>query len=161
MSETSDEVIEEKELQDNWMALLAKGEQVPSSASPLEVPDEEWKKRLEPVAFLVLRKHATEGAGSSPLNAENRPGVYVCAGCGLPLFSSAMKFNSGTGWPSFITAVPGAFDITLEQKLPGSRVEYHCARCGGHHGHVFKDGPAPTGTRFCSNGIALRFIPKD
>jgi peptide-methionine (R)-S-oxide reductase len=94
------------------------------------------------------------------LNDEKRSGVYVCAGCSLPLFTSAMKFDSGTGWPSFFTTIPGAFATKKDNFLIYTRTEYHCVRCGGHHGHVFDDGPPPTGQRWCNNGVALRFIPK-
>jgi peptide-methionine (R)-S-oxide reductase len=113
------------------------------------------------MAFDVLRKEATERPGTSPLNDEKRRGVYVCAGCDLPLFTSAMKYDSGTGWPSFFTTIPGAFGTKTDYKIVWPRTEYHCARCGGHHGHVFKDGPKPTGERWCNNGVALRFLPTD
>ncbi len=126
-----------------------------------ELPDDEWRKRLDPEAYQVLRHEGTEYAGTSPLNEEKRPGTYVCAGCNTPLFKSEMKFNSGTGWPSFFTTLPGAFETSTDHKLLMPRTEYHCARCGGHHGHVFKDGPQPTGLRYCNNGVALKFIPDD
>jgi len=122
--------------------------------------DAEWRKRLTPAQYKVLRKEGTEPAGSSPLNAEKRPGSYVCAGCGLALFSSAMKYDSGTGWPSFFTHIPGALQTKRDFKLIWPRTEYHCARCGGHQGHVFDDGPRPTGQRWCNNGVALAFLPK-
>jgi len=108
----------------------------------------------------VLREEDTERPGSSPLNSEKRDGIYACAGCDLPLFSSAMKYDSGTGWPSFFTTIPDAFATRTDYKIILPRTEYHCARCGGHHGHVFKDGPPPTGQRWCNNGVALKFIPK-
>jgi len=120
--------------------------------------DEEWRSLLTPQQFKVLRHAATEPAFSSPLNDEKRDGMYVCAGCALPLFTSEMKFNSGTGWPSFFTTLPGAVETSLDLKLIYPRREYHCARCGGHQGHVFKDGPQPTGERWCNNGLALKFI---
>ena len=126
-----------------------------------ELPDDEWRKRLDPEAYQVLRHEGTEYAGTSPLNEEKRPGTYVCAGCNSPLFKSEMKFNSGTGWPSFFTTLPGAFETSTDHKLLMPRTEYHCARCGGHHGHVFKDGPQPTGLRYCNNGVALKFVPDD
>lgn len=126
-----------------------------------ELSDDEWRKRLDPEAYQVLRHEGTEYAGTSPLNEEKRSGTYVCAGCDTPLFKSEMKFNSGTGWPSFFTTLPGAFETSTDHKLLMPRTEYHCARCGGHHGHVFKDGPQPTGLRYCNNGVALKFIPDD
>jgi len=149
-----------EDLQRNWKTLLADGTDVPSPAEPLKLSDAEWKKQLSPEAYEVLRHEGTEYPGTSPLNGEHRPGVFVCAGCGLPLFSSAMKFDSGTGWPSFFTTIPGAFQTKTDHKLIVARTEYHCARCGGHHGHVFDDGPPPTGLRYCNNGVALRFIAK-
>ena len=121
--------------------------------------DEEWKKILSPEAYKVLRKEGTERAGTSPLNAEKRKGVYHCAGCDLALFNSEMKFDSGTGWPSFFTTLPGSFETSRDFKLILPRTEYHCARCGGHHGHVFDDGPPPTKLRYCNNGVALKFVP--
>ena len=126
-----------------------------------ELPDDEWRKRLDPEAYQVLRHEGTEYAGTSPLNEEKRSGTYVCAGCDTPLFKSEMKFNSGTGWPSFFTTLPGVFETSTDHKLLMPRTEYHWARCGGHHGHVFKDGPQPTGLRYCNNGVALKFVPDD
>ena len=120
----------------------------------------EWKKLLTREQYDVLREEGTERAGSSPLNDEKRPGVFVCAACRLPLFTSAMKFDSGTGWPSFFTTIPGAFVTKKDNFLIYTRTEYHCVCCGGHHGHIFDDGPPPTGQRWCNNGVALRFIPK-
>ncbi|TFZ05057.1 peptide-methionine (R)-S-oxide reductase [Ramlibacter rhizophilus] len=131
----------------------------PAAVAPLELSDAEWKKRLSPEAYRVLRKHGTEPAGSSPLDKEQRPGVYHCAGCDLPLFSSEAKYDSGTGWPSFHTALPGAVATQLDFKMIWPRTEYHCVRCQGHQGHVFDDGPPPTGKRWCNNGVALRFAP--
>ncbi|MCU0805177.1 MAG: peptide-methionine (R)-S-oxide reductase MsrB [Burkholderiales bacterium] len=149
-----------EELQKNWKQFLADGAEVPSPDQPMALSRDEWRKRLPPEAFDVLRQEGTERAGTSPLNREKREGVFVCAGCGLPLFTSAMKFESGTGWPSFFTTIPGAFKTKRDFKLFLPRTEYHCARCGGHHGHVFDDGPAPTGQRWCNNGVALKFVPK-
>lgn len=125
----------------------------------IERTDEEWRRMLTPEQYKVLRHEGTERAGTSPLNEEKRAGRYVCAGCGAPLFEADMKFDSGTGWPSFYTALPGALDTKVDRKLFMTRTEYHCANCGGHQGHVFEDGPAPTGLRYCNNGVALRFEP--
>jgi peptide-methionine (R)-S-oxide reductase len=122
--------------------------------------DEEWKKRLNPEQFNVLREEGTERPFTSPLNKEYRKGQFVCAGCGLPLFSSDMKFDSGTGWPSFFDVIPGHVETKKDNKLFAARTEYHCARCGGHQGHVFEDGPQPTGLRYCNNGLALKFEPE-
>ena len=121
--------------------------------------EDEWKACLTPEEFQILRKEGTERSFSHPLNKEYRPGKYVCAGCETPLFKSDMKFDSGTGWPSFYTTLPGVFETKSDRKLFMQRTEYHCARCGGHHGHVFEDGPDPTGLRYCNNGTALKFIP--
>ena len=121
--------------------------------------DEEWRKLLSPEAYKVLRKEGTERAGTSTLNAEKRKGVYHCAGCDLALFTSQMKFDSGTGWPSFFDTLPGSFGTSRDFKLILPRTEYHCAQCGGHHGHIFEDGPPPTKLRYCNNGVALRFEP--
>ncbi len=122
-------------------------------------PNSWWRERLSADAFRVLRQEGTERPGSSHLNGENRQGLYVCAGCGLPLFTSATKYESGTGWPSFWAPIEGALDTKADYRLWTPRVEYHCARCKGHQGHVFEDGPRPTGQRWCNNGIALSFIP--
>jgi len=134
---------------------------------PASIPDydkwqlsnSEWKARLSPDAYAVLRKEATERPGSSPLDDEKRPGIFACAGCGYDLFNAADKFDSGTGWPSFSNYITGAIGTKTDFKLILPRTEYHCARCGGHQGHVFKDGPAPTGLRYCNNGVALSFKP--
>ena len=149
-----------EDLQKNWKTLLAEGTAVPAPTEKLELPKDAWKKRLAPAQYSVLREEGTERAGTSALNGEKRPGVFACAGCGLPLFTSAMKYESGTGWPSFFTTIPGAFATSRDFKMILPRTEYHCARCGGHHGHLFDDGPAPTGQRYCNNGVALKFIPK-
>ena len=147
-------------MQSDWKTFLAPGTAVPPAGEALKLSKDEWRKRLPPQAYAVLREESTERAGTSPLNQEKRPGVFVCAGCGLPLFTSEMKFESGTGWPSFFTSIPGAFETKKDFYLIYPRTEYHCARCGGHHGHLFDDGPPPTNQRWCNNGVALRFIPK-
>ncbi|MCW8874173.1 MAG: peptide-methionine (R)-S-oxide reductase MsrB [Gammaproteobacteria bacterium] len=121
--------------------------------------EEEWRSILTPAEFEILREDGTEPPYSSPLDKETRKGTYVCAGCALPLFTSEMKYDSGTGWPSFFTTLPGAVETSLDFKLIWPRTEYHCARCDGHQGHVFDDGPEPTGKRWCNNGLALDFIP--
>ena len=131
--------------------------QQPGSSGKLVLTDADWRSRLSPAQYDVLRHEGTERPGSSALNAEKRPGTFVCAGCDLPLFSHTMKFESGTGWPSFFDTLPGAIETRTDYKLILPRTEYHCTRCGGHHGHVFKDGPKPTGLRYCNNGVALRF----
>jgi len=122
--------------------------------------DDEWRKTLTQDQFQVLRKHGTEPAGSSALNREKRGGTFKCAGCGEPLFSSDTKFESGTGWPSFSAPVEHAVETSTDRSLFMTRVEVHCARCGGHLGHVFPDGPQPTGMRYCMNGVALKFEPE-
>ena len=149
-----------EELQKNWKSFLAPSAKVASPAEPLKLSDDEWRKRLPSESYKVLRKEATERAGTSPLNDEKRAGVFVCMGCDLPVFTSEMKFESGTGWPSFFTSIPGAFEMKKDYFLIYPRTEYHCARCGGHHGHLFDDGPPPTNQRWCNNGVSLRFIPK-
>jgi peptide-methionine (R)-S-oxide reductase len=119
----------------------------------------EWRETLTPQQFQILRKHGTERAGTSPLNDEHRDGVFTCAGCGLPLFSSDAKFESGTGWPSFTAPLPDAVGTSVDRSLFMTRTEVHCRRCGGHLGHVFDDGPPPTGKRYCMNGAAMEFEP--
>lgn len=131
------------------------------SRERLDKSDREWREILGPEEFRVLRSEGTEPSGTSPLDDEKREGTFVCAGCNLPLFESAAKFDSGTGWPSFFAPIDGNLETKRDFKLVFPRTEYHCARCGGHQGHVFRDGPAPTGKRWCNNGVALRFVPAD
>ena len=121
--------------------------------------EEEWKKTLDPQQFQVLRKHGTERAGTSPLNAEKRPGTFLCAGCEQTLFDAGTKFESGTGWPSFWEPLEGAVGTTEDRAFFMTRTEVHCANCGGHLGHVFPDGPQPTGQRYCMNGVSMKFKP--
>ena len=123
--------------------------------------DAEWQESLSPGQYEVLRCHGTERRGTSPLNQEKRTGEFTCAGCGQTLFMSDTKFESGTGWPSFFTPVEGAVATTVDQSHGMTRTEVHCSRCGGHLGHVFNDGPRPTGLRYCMNGVALGFSPKE
>ena len=122
--------------------------------------DEEWRKELDAMQYQVLRKHATERAGTSPLNFEKRRGEFHCAGCGAPLFDSSTKYESGSGWPSFWQPKDGAVGTTTDRSFFMTRTEVHCAKCGGHLGHVFPDGPQPTGERYCMNGAALKFEEK-
>jgi len=126
--------------------------------SPVAKTDDEWRQELTPEQFRVLRQHGTERAGTSPLNAEKREGVFVCAGCGKPLFDSETKYESGSGWPSFYAPRENAVDTSTDKSLFMTRTEVHCADCGGHLGHVFPDGPNPTGLRYCMNGAALKFV---
>lgn len=131
-----------------------------AKAYPFALSDAEWRKRLSPLAYDVLRHQATEHPFTSPLNKEHRSGIFTCAGCGLRLFSSKTKFDSGTGWPSFWAPLPGAVGTSRDFELGYPRTEVHCSRCGGHLGHVFDDGPKPTGKRYCMNGVALAFVPE-
>jgi peptide-methionine (R)-S-oxide reductase len=125
----------------------------------LPADDAGWRERLTPEQYAVLRREATERTGSSPLDEEKRPGTFLCAGCGQPLFRSDAKYESGSGWPSFFAPLPGAIGTKRDFRLIWPRTEYHCATCGGHQGHLFDDGPQPTGQRYCNNGVALRFVP--
>jgi peptide-methionine (R)-S-oxide reductase len=131
----------------------------PSKVAKLVRSDAEWKKLLTAEQYHVLRQEGTERPGSSPLNAEKRKGTYHCVACDHPLFLSEMKYESGTGWPSFFETLPDAFGFKTDYLIVYPRTEYHCARCGGHHGHVFNDGPRPTGKRYCNNGVCLKFVP--
>lgn len=126
---------------------------------PFQLSDDEWRQRLDAAAFHVLRKHGTERAGTSPLNQEKRNGVFHCAGCAQALFAADTKFESGTGWPSFWQPLEGAVGETEDRSLFMTRTEVHCSNCGGHLGHVFPDGPRPTGLRYCMNGISMTFKP--
>ena len=130
----------------------------PGRSFEFTLSDAEWRKRLSPAAYQVLRHEATERPFTSPLNAEHRSGTFLCAGCALPLFSSRLKFDSGTGWPSFYKPLANAVATSTDYKIGLARTEVHCRRCGGHLGHVFDDGPPPTGKRYCMNGVALGFV---
>jgi len=127
----------------------------------VEKTDEEWKNTLTPEQFHVLREHGTERAGTSPLNVEKREGIFMCGACGQPLFTSDTKYESGTGWPSFYRPIEGAIGTTTDRSFGMTRVEAHCSQCGGHLGHVFPDGPKPTGERYCMNGVAMKFDPEE
>ncbi len=131
-----------------------------ATVQPLHKPHEEWRDLVSPPAYRVLFREETEPPGSSPLNREDREGTYICAACYLPLFDSAYKFESGTGWPSFTQPIAGRLATKRDYTMRLPRTEYHCARCGGHQGHVFDDGPPPRRERWCNNGLALRFVPK-
>ncbi|MCC6641630.1 MAG: peptide-methionine (R)-S-oxide reductase MsrB [Deltaproteobacteria bacterium] len=138
----------------------AAGEGSRATVAPLGLPHESWRSLVSPEAYAVLFDEATERARSSAFDGEKRAGTYVCAACHLPLFESSAKFDSGTGWPSFFRPIEGHVATRRDFKLLLPRTEYHCARCGGHQGHVFDDGPPPTGLRYCNNGVALRFVPE-
>jgi len=147
----------------SWLPACSRAseEVVSSNVVALNKPAEAWRDQVSPVAFRVLFEEDTERAFSSPLNKEEREGTFVCAACYLPLFDSAHKFDSGTGWPSFTQPIAGHMGTKRDYALILPRTEYHCARCGGHQGHVFEDGPPPRGERWCNNGVALEFVPKD
>lgn len=144
-----------------WHGFRPQGTRFPEPTPPLERAAEAWRAELPEPAYRVLFEEDTERPFSSALNDEKRDGLYVCRACELPLFTSEMKYDSGTGWPSFFTAIPEHLDTKTDYKLIWPRTEYHCARCGGHQGHVFDDGPPPTGERWCNNGLALSFLPKE
>ena len=131
----------------------------PAFSAKVVKTDDEWRVLLTPAQFNILREEGTERPFSSPLNEEKRKGTFVGAACALPLFESSTKFDSGTGWPSFYDVIKGRVETKVDHKLIYPRTEYHCARCGGHQGHVFDDGPKPTGLRYCNNGVALKFVP--
>jgi peptide-methionine (R)-S-oxide reductase len=141
--------------------MLFKRAEAPAETFPVTRSEEEWRAALSPEAFRVLRQHGTERPGTSPLNAEKRPGTFACAGCGEPLFDAGTKFESGTGWPSFFAPLAGAVGEKTDRSFFMTRTEVHCANCGGHLGHVFPDGPAPTGLRYCMNGVSLAFRPAE
>jgi peptide-methionine (R)-S-oxide reductase len=142
-----------------WRSLIPEGVDISLSTEPISRSEAEWRGQLSAEAYYVLFEEGTEKPLSSPLNDEKRSGIYVCAACRLPLFTSAMKYDSGTGWPSFFTHIPDHLATKTDFKLIWPRTEYHCVKCGGHQGHVFEDGPEPTGQRWCNNGVALHFIP--
>ena len=143
------------------MALWSRGAPAETGEKfEFELTEAEWRARLSPQAYAVLREEATERAGSSPLNDEKRPGVFHCAGCDLPLFDMQTKYESGTGWPSFYAPLPNAVGTREDRGRFMVRTEVHCRRCGGHLGHVFPDGPKPTGLRYCMNGVSLKFVPR-
>jgi len=132
-----------------------------AKAFPVAKSEAEWRAALSPEQYRVLRQHGTERAGSCVLNTEKRKGTFSCAGCGNPLFKNTTKFESGTGWPSFNDPLEGAVETSIDKSLMMTRTEVHCTRCGGHLGHVFEDGPAPTGLRYCMNGVAMTFTPSE
>lgn len=136
------------------------GKKTETTDFPIQRSEAEWRAALSPAAYKVLREHGTERAGTSPLNAEKRAGLYHCAGCDTPLFDAETKFESGTGWPSFTSPIPGNVGESEDSSFFMRRTEVHCAACGGHLGHVFPDGPEPTGLRYCMNGVSLHFKPE-
>jgi peptide-methionine (R)-S-oxide reductase len=142
-----------------WFGRGAHADAEPAETFEVTYTEAEWRTKLTPQQFYVLREHGTERAGTSPLNGEKRNGTFVCAGCELPLFSSETKYESGTGWPSFWAPLDNAIGTSVDNSWFMSRTEVHCRRCGGHLGHVFEDGPPPTGLRYCMNGVAMAFVP--
>ncbi len=139
--------------------LFGGGAPSPRETFAVQKTEDAWRQSLDPAQYHVLRQHGTERAGTSPLNGEKRPGTFVCAGCDQALFDAATKFESGTGWPSFWQPLDGAVATTEDRSFFMTRVEVHCSRCGGHLGHVFPDGPRPTGLRYCMNGVSMAFVP--
>ena len=137
------------------------GAEAPKGKFEITKTDAEWKQQLSPSAYNVLREHGTERAFTSPLDKLYAPGMYHCAGCDLPLFTAETKFDSRTGWPSFYQPLDNALGKTIDKSFFTTRTEVHCRRCGGHQGHVFDDGPKPTGLRYCINGVAMKFVPKE
>lgn len=157
MSEDENKALEQ--LRSGWREFLPAEAQLPAPSDKLSVSKEEWRERLPADRFHILFESGTEPRGSSPLLEVKQPGVFVCAACELPLFTTPMKFDSGTGWPSFFTYIPGSLETEWDFSMIWPRTEYHCIRCGGHQGHVFDDGPPPTGKRYCNNGLSLGFLP--
>ena len=156
----ADAEIDVAAIKKDWQGLLNPAAELDLSLDTLEKSKDEWRKQLPEESFEVLFEEETEPPFSNALNGEKRAGVYACRACDLPLFTSAMKYDSGTGWPSFFASIPGHLVTKPDDLLWVERTEYHCVRCGGHQGHVFDDGPAPTHERWCNNGLALRFIPR-
>ena len=148
-----------EDIRTNWKRMLGPRAEVALNRDRISRTDDQWRKQLGESAYVVLRHEGTERPFSHPLNDEHRAGVFVCAGCALAVYTSEMKFDSGTGWPSFFTSIPDVFETSTDTKLIYPRTEYHCVKCEGHHGHLFDDGPAPTNQRWCNNGVSLRFIP--